>query len=427
MVGFVFGWVAPTLVKLKNDDSLNPTDEDLSWIASLHEFGRIFGTLFTAIFLDKIGRKYTIVVCSVLFFLAWLVMIFARSIPLICGLRLLMGISNGISDVVSSIYLAENCSPHIRGLISSIYPLFFFFGIIVESTIATYLPLKMTALVNSSVALLALSGCFFLKETPYYLVMKGRDENAERNLTWLRGNCPESRIKEELNKIKQNIQLEKAKKTSLLTLLTSPDNYKSILIVIIFYILLMITGFSAIFSYASMILQSSSVFTASEYTIFLGVFQLVAALISPFLVERYNRRTLILCSLFFMGVSHVCTLALYSNKSIIWSGYFPWLLFASVSLYVVFYSLSYPAAFIIRSELIPMSVRAVGGSLSIVMHALAAWVTVRIFSPITIFYGIEYNFLLYSIACILTFVYVFLFLPETRGKSLADIHLKAKK
>ncbi|KAM7249483.1 hypothetical protein ACFE04_025392 [Oxalis oulophora] len=385
MVGVEVGWLAPMLVKLKNDDTLKPTDEDLSWIASLHDFARIFGTLFTAIFLDRIGRK------------------------------ILLGISNGISDVVSSIYLAENCSPQIRGVISSLYPLFFYIGLIVECILATYLSYKITAVINTSMCFLALSSCFFLKETPYFLAMKGRDETAEQNLMWLRGNdYPASRIKEEMSKIQQHIQLEKAKKSSLVTLVTSPENYKSILIVVIFYILFMATGCTAIMAYASMILQSSIIFTANEYTIILNIFQLVSACISPFIMEKFNRRTMILYSVFLMGVSHMLTFAIFSSKSIIGSGFFPWLLFASISLYLIPYSMSYPAVFIIRSELIPTSVRAVGGSLTIVVHSLIASVVVRIFSPITMFYGIEFNFLIYLIACTMTFVYAFLFLPETR-------------
>lgn len=427
MVGVEVGWLAPMLVKLKNDDTLKPTDEDLSWIASLHDFARIFGTLFTAIFLDRIGRKYSIIICSILFFLVWLVSIFVRSISMICCFRILLGISNGISDVVSSIYLAENCSPQIRGVISSLYPLFFYIGLIVECILATYLSYKITAVINTSMCFLALSSCFFLKETPYFLAMKGRDETAEQNLMWLRGNdYPVSRIKEEMSKIQQHIQLEKAKKSSLVTLVTSPENYKSILIVVIFYILFMATGCTAIMAYASMILQSSIIFTANEYTIILNIFQLVSACISPFIMEKFNRRTMILYSVFLMGVSHMLTFAIFSSKSIIGSGLFPWLLFASISLYLIPYSMSYPAVFIIRSELIPTSVRAVGGSLTIVVHSLIASVVVRIFSPITMFYGIEFNFLIYLVACTLTFVYAFLFLPETRGKPLEDIHLSPK-
>lgn len=424
MVGLMYGWVAPNLVKLRNDDSLRSTDAEISWIASLHEVGRICGTLFPALFLDRIGRKYTIITSSVLFLFTWTATIFAHSVPLICLLRYLLGIAQGIHDVASSIYVSENCSPHVRGIIGSVVPLCMNIGQIVEFTLATYLSYKMTNVVNTCIALSAMISCFFLKETPYFLSMKGRDGAAEKNLKWLRGeSISDMDIKEELSKIQDNMQSEKLKKTSLKRLFTAPENYKSILIVVILYSLNVVTGKSVILTYASIIYQPSAIFSVSEFVIAMGVFQFFATVIAPFIIERWNRRILILSSLCIMGLCHVCTIIFFTVDPVIWSGYFPWLIFASITSYVTVYAMAFPIVFIIRSELLPMSVRAIGGAVSIVGNSLTSFIVIRLFLPITAAYGIEYNFIIYLIASILTFMFVYFIMPETRGKALIDVKL----
>lgn len=408
-------------MKLKNDTDLRPTDEDLSWIASLHDMGRTCGTLFPAILLDKIGRMYTIVICSAIFFLTWLATIFANSVPLICLLRFSLGLAQGLQDVTSTIYIAENCSPHLRAIIGSVGFLIGNVGQILEYTIAAYVSYQMNNVVITCIALSAFSVSFFLKETPYWLVVKGQDAAAERNLVWLRGNSvSDSEVKQELVKIQEYIQSEKLKKTSVMTLLTDEQNYKSIISVIILYTLYVATGKTAIVAYASMIYQPSAIFSVNQFTIFLGAFLLLAAIISPFIVERWDRRILILTSLLIMATCHICTILLYWIHPR-WDAY-PWLLFASTTSYVTLYAMTYPAVFMTRSELLPMSVRAVGGSASILTSSLISFAVIRSFSPLTV-YSIQYNFVLYLSACILTFIFVYLILPETRGKSLTDIKL----
>lgn len=424
MVGLMYGWVAPNIVKLKNDDTLRPTLQEISWITSLHDVGRICGTLFPALFMDRIGRKYTIMIGTILFLSTWTATIFAHTVPLICLLRYSLGLAQGIHDVASSIYVSENCSAHVRGIIGSLVPLCMNIGQIVEYTLATYLSYKMTNVVNACIALSAITSSFFLKETPYFLVMKGRDSAAEKNLKWLRGkSISKTDIEEELNKIQQNMQSEKLKKTSLKKLFLTPENYKSILIVVILYSLNVVTGKSVLVLYASIIYQSSAIFSASEFVIAMGAFQLLATVIAPFIIERWNRRILILSSLLIMALCHVCTIILLRMDPAIWRGYYPWLIFASITSYLTVYALAFPIVFMIRSELLPMSVRAIGGAVSIVGNSLTSFLVIRLFLPITAAYGMECNFILYLIACILTFIFVYCIMPETRGKELSDVKL----
>ncbi|KAM7249479.1 hypothetical protein ACFE04_025388 [Oxalis oulophora] len=299
MIGIEIGWLAPIIVRLKKGDrDLWPTDEELSWIASLHDIGRILGPLLSAILLDRIGRKKTAILSSFLFINAWTLVVFADSVVLIYVSRIVLGVVQGLSEVTSAIYVAENCSPYMRGILGSILPLCYFGGIVFEYIVAVYTSSRTMALVNVSIATVSLITTTLLRETPFFLVMKGCHEEAERNLQWLRdGDDPQNEVKLELIRIQQNVLSEKSKKTSILGLLTHPENMKAMMIIFIIYTLVVLTGVSAINAYAMIMFQSASVLYFDLLTIY-GIFQFMGACISPFLIERQ-----IICS---FSVGDIC-------------------------------------------------------------------------------------------------------------------------
>lgn len=137
LIGIEIGWTAPIIVKLKNGETgLVVTNEEISWIASLHDIGRIFGPLFSTLLLDNVGRKATVIICTLLFSILWLAVVFAHSVLIICLLRILLGAVQGLSEVASSIYIVENCAAHIRGIIGSFLPLCFFAAMIFQYSLA---------------------------------------------------------------------------------------------------------------------------------------------------------------------------------------------------------------------------------------------------------------------------------------------------
>lgn len=337
-------------------------------------------------------------------------------------MRMLVGIANGVNDVTSSIYLAEISSPNRRGVMGGCISVCFYGGIFVEYILATYLSYDTVGMVNIAICIFTICFAPMLTETPYFLMLKGMYKEAEDNLKWLQGNVDSNDVSRELGKIRQNVQTEKHKKSSLKVTLAAPENYKSILMVLGIYLLATATGYSAINSYASTIFTSSEIFTSNEYTILLGVIQFLAVCISPFIVEKFNRRTLILVAYSTMAVCHLCIIAVYVENSLIPS-LFPWLVFMLVTSYSSIYAMIYPALFIIRGELFPLSIKAIGGSVAIVGASFMSFIIAKVFPLIAANFGLIGNFSIYFLVSLMTVIYIYIILPETRGKSLTDIHV----
>ena len=101
LIGLGYGWTAPSLMKLRsaNNDFMSLDEDQASWIASIHEMGKITGPFLSPLVVNKIGRKYGVALITVLLFLIWSSQIYIRSFPLLCLVRLIFGITTGISDV----------------------------------------------------------------------------------------------------------------------------------------------------------------------------------------------------------------------------------------------------------------------------------------------------------------------------------------
>jgi MFS family permease len=199
-----------------------------------------------------------------LFFAIHTTVIFARDIYLLYTARLVYGIANGLHDVVVSIYIAENCSPSLRGIMASCVILTFYGAVLFEYTIATYLSYVNTAIVNTIVSSCALAALYLGVETPYFLIMRGEYKEAKKNLLWLRIDVNETETIDELNKIERNVSREMQKKNAF----KSASNMKALGVVIVMSLLGVATGNCVYVTYPTSIFSSSETFPNSSSCFF---------------------------------------------------------------------------------------------------------------------------------------------------------------
>ena len=428
LVGMGWGWTAPTLLKLCSPDSVIPmTVFQASWIGSINELGRLLGPFISPFLVDKIGRKFTLILVTIFLYIFWLAIIFIRNVHALYAARIMFGMTNGISDVVSTIYTTENCSPSFRGIIGGLVLVMYFAGILAEFILATYLSYSCAALVNAVISICTLVTIFFGTETPYFLIMKGKYEKAERNYIWLKGGDEQYIVFDEMEKIKQNVLEEKLKRKSISTLLLGKDNLKSILIVTGLYLLSTTTGVSAMTAYASLMFPPSKFLTSNEYTILYGVAKLVAVSSSLFMIENFNRRSLLIVSFIICSICNGSAYILYysfeKNSEV---RLYPWFIFMSITLYSSVFALVYPALYVIRGEILPFSVKTIGGCIAVISQSSISFTIAKMFFPIEQRFGMKANFLFYFIMSLATTIFVYFTVPETRGKTLEEMRKSSR-
>ncbi|XKL60381.1 hypothetical protein PGB90_001397 [Kerria lacca] len=424
-MGIAHGWIAPTLKLLQNSNrEFSLTTEQCSWVASLQDFGRILGPILSIWLIDLIGRKKVLASCTILFFFTWLLVVFTRSVAVIYAVRLLYGFTAGLNDATATIYLGENSKPKLRGIFSGISITFFYAAVLIEICIAIYFSYETVAIVNTILSLLTFPCIYFGVEPVQFLVMKERYEEAENNFNFLRG--VRQTDKTEFEKIKSDIHEMLIKKLTFKELIATPSYYKSVIKVLILCTLIMATGSAAIFSFVSITFSELNVLQSNNLTILFGLLQFASVCCCSFIIEKVNRRTMLLISLVFVTILHACTTTLYYvHKNISDISHLMWLCFIAITMYsMIFIGGIIPVVFAIRGELFSQNLKNVGGAFAVIGNSLMAFCTTKIFLLISKRFGIYANFAIYSIASLFTIIYVYFFIPETRGKSLIEIQNK---
>ncbi|BGP15982.1 hypothetical protein JCM10213v2_003975 [Rhodosporidiobolus nylandii] len=190
-------------------------------IVSVFQAGAFFGAIAGYPLMENFGRKKTLMGTSLLFNVGAILQIAATGqIGLMYAGRVVVGFGVGLVTCVCPVYLAELSPPAIRGRLVGFYEMAYqimsvvafwlSYGIKenldVNKTIAWRIPFSIQIIPGG----LLFMGCFFLKESPRYLLKCHRPEEATANLCWLR-NLPPSHtyIEEELSATVVQINREK--------------------------------------------------------------------------------------------------------------------------------------------------------------------------------------------------------------------------
>jgi sugar porter (SP) family MFS transporter len=174
-------------------------------IVSLYQAGAFFGSFFAYVSSHYLGRRKSLFVFISVFILGAGLMLGAnreRGLGLIYGGRVLTGIGVGASSMIVPIYISELSPPAVRGRLVGIYELGWQVGGLVGFWINYGVNLHVAPthsqwLIPFAVQLvpagLLLIGAFWIKESPRWLIAKGKREEGIANLCWIR-NLPRDDI-----------------------------------------------------------------------------------------------------------------------------------------------------------------------------------------------------------------------------------------
>lgn len=427
MSGLGCGWVAPILNQLKDSKSeYSLTAAECSWIASLFYMSKGVGPFLSAALIDNVGRSPVFAATACVCFSMWIAVLLTKAVLGHYIVRLFFGLAVGMFETAVNIYIGENSSPGVRGTFSGVLVTSVYGGELVAFILATYLSYNNIAIAHAVFGLVTLVSLILLREPAQFLIMKGKVKDAERNYYWLRGSR-NGNARLELADIKQHVLEEKSKRL-FKELFHCREAWKSLRVVISIIFLSFWTGISAITSFITMTFPESDHLTSNQFTILFGVLQLISCCISSNIIDKFNRRPLLLVSCAVAAITQGATAALYYTHRSWHILYFDWLVFATLTTYCCVYGMfMYPLASAILGELLPQGVKAIGACMAVVVGSVASFTTTWLFLPIGERYGMETNFVLYFVVSLVMLVYVYFDLPETRGKSLVEIQRTLKE
>ena len=182
--GTVLGFSAILLPQLRDEMSLS--SDEASWIAALSNIGQLFGAVMTGVLSGKFGRRPTLMILCAPLLAGWVTVGLAGERVWMFYLgRVLQGV--GVMSSVTQVYLVEVADTERRGLFGASGALSVSVGITLVYCLGAVLHWRFVCLVGGLFPVITFIAMIFLPETPPWLVINDKREEAEKVLRWLRG------------------------------------------------------------------------------------------------------------------------------------------------------------------------------------------------------------------------------------------------
>uniref|UniRef100_A0A6P7GBQ3 Facilitated trehalose transporter Tret1-like n=1 Tax=Diabrotica virgifera virgifera TaxID=50390 RepID=A0A6P7GBQ3_DIAVI len=434
-VGGLASWISPTITKLKsNSTEENPLGSpistmSISMLGTIPLISKLLSYIVMAKLSQAFGRKKLMLYGAVCLSVALIGIAFARNIYVYYIFLLIEGV--GLSSVYISvpIYCSEVADTSNRGVIGCFVGLFSVCGILLMYVFGSFLSIKMFTLICAFPALVHIILHMVVIESPIYLISKGKKIEARRALESLRLNRTHQEIETEYSALEKSVESDISKNIldfkSVLELFKIRAGVKAFFISVTLCIGQQASGIAIIIMYVGPIFNKSGAnISGNNVGIIIGSAQVLTFAVAGCLIEKLGRRPLTLFSsfgcclfLFAMGISlylidiHVCFIAEIR-----------WLPILFVILFIICYGLGLgPIPTFIFGELFPHDFRSIGTALVLIINDILMSGMSFSFPILSEAFGAPTCMVAYSSVSLLFFIVLYIFLPETKGKTLNEI------
>ncbi|KAM4587875.1 solute carrier family 2, facilitated glucose transporter member 1 [Odontesthes bonariensis] len=394
---------------------------------SIFSVGGIVGSFSVGLFVNRFGRRNSMLMSNILAFIAAAMMGFSKMASswemLIIG-RFVVGLYSGLSTGFVPMYVGEISPTSLRGALGTLHQLGIVLGILIAQVFGLDMIMgndDLWPLLLSFIFIPAIMQCILLPlcpESPRFLLINKNEENkAKTVLKKLRGTTDVSTDMQEMKE--ESRQMMREQKVTILKLLRSPLYRQPLLIAVILQLSQQLSGINAIFYYSTRIFERAGVEQPVYATIGAGVVNTAFTVVSLFVVERAGRRSLHLLGLLGMaGSAILMTIALALLEKLKWMSY---LSIVAIFSFVAFFEIGPgPIPWFIVAELFSQGPRPSAMAVAGFSNWTANFIVGMGFQYIEELCG-PYVFVIFTILLLIFFVFTYFKVPETRGRTFDDI------
>ncbi|XP_014242296.1 facilitated trehalose transporter Tret1-like isoform X2 [Cimex lectularius] len=420
-MGTMLAWSSPVQECIESGKYGFPTSVlEFSLIGAFLSIGAMVGALGCSSVCNYIGRKKTMIslVCPAV--VGSGLILWAQNPPMMMAGRVIVGIPVGAYSMVCPLYTNEISQISIRGILGIFFQLQVTIGILFVYILGLIKnPFLLTLIISAFPILLAVLMCF-MPETPYYLLMTGRENAARNSLQWLRG--ADYNINSELTMMKENIDKAKQERSSFRKAFMTRAAKRGLIIGIGVMFLQQFSGINAVIFYTNSIFKSAgSTLDDSISSIIVGFMSVVATAIATLFIERLGRKPLMFISCLVMALSSA-VLGIYfyiqtvNHELAEKISFIPLII---VCVFIIVFSLGLgPIPWVILAEIFPSNIKGIASSISCLTNWMFAFIVILSFQSVKVAIGEDWTFWIFSSIMILGCIFVIFVIPETKGKSI---------
>ncbi|XP_044734814.1 facilitated trehalose transporter Tret1-like isoform X2 [Chrysoperla carnea] len=420
--GTVLSWTSPTKTQIVDNGDLGftVTDDEFSWVGGLMCLGAAVICFPIALVMDVIGRKITMLLLIIPFTIGWCLIYWAESVLMLYFGRFLTGLAGGAFCVSAPLYTSEIAQKEIRGTLGSYFQLMVTVGILFDYVAGAFLSVSDLTLCCLIIPFIFVLVFFFQPETPVYYVKKGKIEDARKSLTFFRG--PHYNVELELQDMIAANEDSSSGYTSRTQILKTKGAQKAVLISFGLMLFQQFSGVNAVIFYAGNIFKEAGVGIKPDYAVIIvGVMQVIATFIASIVVEKLGRKILLLASDIVMAICSIL-LAVYFNLTEENKTSVSWLPILALSLFIILFSLGFgPIPWMMVGEVVPKELKSTLTSTACTFNWVLAFFVTKFYQPLSDATSQSATFYGFATVSIIGTIFVFLLVPETKGKTLDEI------
>ena len=435
--------------------------KDFTYTDFMHGFtsssaliGCIIGSAVSGFFASRFGRKKSLVIAGICFFIsAWGSMcpesyVLPEGQPTWTLLvvfnfyRILGGIGVGMASAICPMYIGEVAPSEIRGMLVSWNQFAIIFGQLVvyfvnflilgehTNPIIEQIGQGFSKVAASSdpwtiatgwrymfgsemvpAGLFTVLICF-VPETPRYLVLIGKDDQAHHILSRINGSSKAAQI---LADIKNTMETKTERLFSY--------GYLCIFIGIMLSVFQQAVGINAVLYYAPRIFGDMGMDNPMVQTVIMGVVNILFTLVAVFTVERLGRKPLLIAGSAGMAIGAIGVALTFGNADL------NIVTMVSIMVYSASFMFSWgPICWVYIAEIFPNTIRGAAVAIAVAFQWIFNFIVSSTFVPMFNMhlqpgdhFGHWFTYGLYGIICVISALFVWRLVPETKGKSLEDI------
>ena len=424
LFGFDISVISGTIPFIQEFFGLNETMK--GWVVSSALIGCILGASFSGRLGDKLGRKKVLMVTALLFGVSAIGSGFSSSISTFVFYRILGGLAVGGASVLAPVYIAEVSPAHLRGRMVSINQLTIVIGISLAYYSNWFLlgigenAWRWMFAAEAVPAILFFAALFVIPESPRWLVARQKEIKAKQVLEKIAGGEFASF---ELKEIKASLEGNEKRGTL-------KDAFKKKYAFILFLgIFLAVfqqwSGINVIFFYAPDIFAKANlgVDAALFQTTLIGVMNILFTILAMQVIDKMGRKILMLIGAAGMAICYIVIGFLFSTGRTD-----DWLLLTFIIITPAFFAFGLgPTVWVVLSEIFPNKIR--GAAMSVATFSLwvACYLLTLTFPIFVELFNTSNTFWLYAVICIIGFIVILKYLPETKGISLEQLEKQLVK
>ncbi|XP_063369660.1 uncharacterized protein LOC134657995 [Cydia amplana] len=432
-------WPSSTLLLFRSENTTlhRPmTEAEQALLGSLSSVGAMIATPIAGYLSDVKGRKFCVVMMSLMHVICWSMIIISNRVEAVLTAMFMSGIGSG-SFFVTPVYISDFCQESIRGQMTSGTVVFYAIGTIISYIVGGYLDYFKNVYACLGISVLGVMLLGLMKESPLFLMIKGREQEAKESLAFFRHVKPDSKeVLQEIETIRRGLNPEMddpgtpeeecklkpisgKKNLSMFQFINkSYSTRRALASAIVLLTLSIFQGLIVMQVYAEpLFTEAIPSMSPTISSILFSTVTFIVGLVTAYLTDIVGRKPLMLYSS--LAASASCIL-LGSQIHLHWAPH------SATAVFIYMFCVAYTMGagtipYVTSPELFLPEVKSFANMLVTEWIWLCTFIILFVFQPLVSAIGLGPVFYIFAVICFASAVFTHFCLPETKGLPVDEI------